>query len=96
MTINIQNIPQELRELNQWAFSDISLKPPFNKIPRNSITRKAAKSNDSTTWSSFADCAKICENPNYRVGFMLSKQDSYCVIDLDVKADTPEQQIKIF
>lgn len=96
MTINIQNIPQELRELNQWAFSDISLKPPFNKIPRNSITRKAAKSNDSTTWSSFADCAKICENPNYRVGFMLSKQDSYCVIDLDVKADTPEQQIKYF
>lgn len=96
MTINIQNIPQELRKLNQWAFSDISLKPPFNKIPRNSITRKAAKSNDSTTWSSFADCAKICENPNYRVGFMLSKQDSYCVIDLDVKADTPEQQIKYF
>ena len=96
MTINIRNIPQELRELNQWAFSDISLKPPFNKIPRNSITRKAAKSNDSTTWSSFADCAKICENPNYRVGFMLSKQDSYCVIDLDVKADTPEQQIKYF
>ena len=96
MTINIQNIPQELRELNQWAFSDISLKPPFNKIPKNCKTRKAAKSNDRTTWSSFADFEALGANPNYRIGFMLSKQDSYCVIDLDVKADTPEQQIKYF
>lgn len=96
MTINIQNIPQELRELNQWAFSDISLKPPFNKIPRNCKTGKAAKSNDRTTWSSFADFVALGANPNYRIGFMLSKQDSYCVIDLDVKADTPEQQIKYF
>lgn len=96
MTINIQNIPQELRELNQWAFSDISLKPPFNKIPRNCKTGKAAKSNDRTTWSSFADFEALGANPNYRIGFMLSKQDSYCVIDLDVKADTPEQQIKYF
>ena len=96
MTINIQNIPQELRELNQWAFSDISLKPPFNKIPKNCKTRKAAKSNDRTTWSSFADFVALGANPNYRIGFMLSAQDSYCVIDLDVKADTPEQQIKYF
>src|SRR5574344_2221055 len=96
MTINIQNIPQELRDLNQWAFSDISLKPPFNKIPRNCKTGKAAKSNDRTTWSSFADFEALGANPNYRIGFMLSKQDSYCVIDLDVKADTPEQQIKYF
>lgn len=96
MTINIQNIPQELRELNQWAFSDISLKPPFNKIPRNCKTGKAAKSNDRTTWSSFADFEALGANPNYRIGFMLSKQDSYCVIDLDVKADTTEQQIKYF
>ena len=96
MTINIQNIPQELRELNQWAFSDISLKPPFNKIPKNCKTKKAAKSNDRTTWSSFADFEALGANPNYRIGFMLSKQDSYCVIDLDVKADTPEQQIKYF
>ena len=96
MTINIQNIPQELRELNQWAFSDISLKPPFNKIPKNCRTKKAAKSNDRTTWSSFADFEALGANPNYRIGFMLSRQDSYCVIDLDVKADTPEQQIKYF
>ena len=96
MTINIQNIPQELRELNQWAFSDISLKPPFNKIPKNCKTRKAAKSNDRTTWSSFADFEALGANPNYRIGFMLSKHDSYCVIDLDVKADTSEQQIKYF
>ena len=96
MTINIQNIPQELRELNQWAFSDISLKPPFNKIPRNCKTGKAAKSNDRTTWSSFADFVALGANPNYRIGFMLSAQDSYCVIDLDVKADTPEKQIKYF
>ena len=96
MTINIQNIPQELQKLNQWAFSDISLKPPLNKIPRNCRTKKAAKSNDRTTWSSFADFEALGANPNYRIGFMLSKQDSYCVIDLDVKADTPEQQIKYF
>ena len=96
MTINIQNIPQELRELNQWAFSDISLKPPFNKIPKNCKTRKAAKSNDRTTWSSFADFVALGANPNYRIGFMLSAQDSYCVIDLDVKEDTPEKQIKYF
>ena len=96
MTINIQNIPQELRKLNQWAFSDISLKPPFNKIPKNCRTKKAAKSNDRTTWSSFADFEALGANPNYRIGFMLSRQDSYCVIDLDVKADTPEQQIKYF
>lgn len=92
----IKNIPQELRELNQWAFSDISLKPPFNKIPRNCKTGKAAKSNDRTTWSSFADFVALGANPNYRIGFMLSAQDSYCVIDLDVKEDTPEKQIKYF
>ena len=96
MIKKINNIPRELRELNQWAFSDISLKPPFNKIPRNCKTGKAAKSNDRTTWSSFADFEALGANPNYRIGFMLSRQDSYCVIDLDVKADTPEQQIKYF
>ena len=94
MTINIQNIPQEYRELNQWAFSDISVKPPFNEIPRNCKTGKAAKSNDRTTWSSFADFEALGANPNYRIGFMLSRQDSYCVIDLDVIAETPEQEIK--
>lgn len=96
MIKKINNIPQELQKLNQWAFSDISLKPPFNKIPKNCKTRKAAKSNDRTTWSSFADFVALGANPNYRIGFMLSAQDSYCVIDLDVKADTPEQQIKYF
>ena len=96
MIEKIKNIPQELRELNQWAFSDMSLKPPFNKIPRNCKTGKAAKSNDRTTWSSFADFVALGANPNYRIGFMLSAQDSYCVIDLDVKVDTPEKQIKYF
>jgi hypothetical protein len=75
-----QNIPSELKQLNQWVVSN------ENKIPIDPKTGKAASVTDPATWASF----DIASKANYKhVGFVLSSTDPYAIIDLDNKPDKP-------
>lgn len=83
----LDNIPIKLRQLNQWVVADMSLnnKGEPKKIPLNPRTFAHASVDDPTTWGSFAE-AIASGKP---VGFVLSKDDPYCIIDLDDKLSNP-------
>lgn len=70
------NIPFELRQLNQWVCAN------EDKIPLNPRTGDFSDCNDPSTWGTF-DEAVSC-GKKY-IGFVLTIQDPYCVIDLDYK-----------
>lgn len=78
----LYNIPFELQQLDQWVVATGVLMPDGkrNKEPLNPRTGYAAKVTDRSTWGSFAE-AQACGYP--LVGFVLSKEDPYCIIDLD-------------
>ena len=77
------NIPLELRERDQWVL--------WRAIERDdgSITKKpvqcngmGASVNDPSTWCSFS-CAVECADNFSGIGYVFSKDDPYCGIDLD-------------
>ena len=86
-----QNIPQELRNLNQWCVADPNKAPhtPTDGLPY-------AKVNDPSTWHDFETACHYARLYNMQIGFMLSANDPYLIIDLDVKKDTPQEVIAGF
>lgn len=89
----LENIPNELRLLKNWVVADMSLndKGLPKKTPLNPRTGQAALVNDPTTWGTFEEAMKTGSKT---IGFVLSEQDDYCIIDLDNKPSnpaTPEQ-----
>jgi hypothetical protein len=74
-----ENIPRELKELDQWVgwrWKQIGQK--WTKVPYDLKTGKAAASDDPTTWAPYSETEG---HPN--IGSMFSEDDSYCGIDLD-------------
>jgi len=80
------NIPQELEERPQWIvwrFEDHG-KPKPDKVPYNPKNRWKAKSNNSSTWGSYAQAVEVYQKGGYDgIGFMFSENDPYTGIDLD-------------
>ena len=87
-SISYENIPGELKALNQWVLWG----PRKNgsgktilKTPIDPKTGTPAKSNDPNTWGSYAQAvealAKI-ENVS-GIGFVFSATGKYCGVDLD-------------
>lgn len=84
---NFQNIPSELKEKNNWVLwklvekkdKDGKIKP--TKVPFQ-IAGKPAKSNDSTTWSSFQSVLEVYSKGGYNgIGYMFASD--YIGIDID-------------
>jgi hypothetical protein len=70
----LQNIPLELQSLPQWVVAG------DNKLPLNPRTGQAADVTNPTTWGTFAEAV----HTGYKhVGFVLSPNDPYTIIDLD-------------
>ncbi len=86
------NIPEELRQLRQWVvWRYIERDGKQTKVPFTTTGRQASPT-DPSTWTSFEEASNT---PGYEgVGFVLSKDDPYTIIDLDNKPEkpcTPEQ-----
>lgn len=80
------NIPDELKKLPQWVCAN------ENKVPINPRTGHAASVINAGDWASFHEAAAA----NYPyIGFVLTKEDPYAIIDLDNKPHKPasEQQL---
>lgn len=76
----LHNVPAELRELRQWVASGA------DKVPLNPRTGQKADVTDPATWGSFDEAVRS----GYKhVGFVLTEQDPYCIIDLDCKPGQP-------
>ena len=77
MRTKIQNIPSELKQVDQWVCWVGN-----DKIPKNPYTGYNAKSNDKSTWSDFKTAVKACKRFNFDgLGFMFA--NGYFGVDLD-------------
>lgn len=85
--MNYHNIPAELRALNQWVVAGPS------KAPLNPYTGQLADPTDRSTWGTYEEALRA---GYLHIGFVLSKDDPYAIIDLDdpfVRSDkTPIQE----
>lgn len=93
-------IPAELKALNQWVCWKLipreGLKPI--KLPVNAFSGEPADTTDPATWCSF-EVAATRSLQYAGIGFVFSKDDPYCGIDLDDTHGDNEayaRQIKIF
>lgn len=72
------NIPQALRERRQWCLAGTDKRPLR-------ATGGAASSTDPATWSDFDTACEAAEAKGLRIGYVLSKDDPFTCIDMDVK-----------
>ncbi len=80
-TIQVENLPQELTALDQWV---AWRSENGTKVPINARTGEKAKSNDSSTWSTFAEACTALQRGTYDgIGFMFHEYDPYTGGDLD-------------
>ncbi len=93
-----ENIPEELRELDQWVCWRIDPRVDKDgiawptKVPYMAGTLRRASSTDPATWTTFEDARAAYEATEGRydgIGFVFSDDDPYCGIDLD-KCRDPE------
>lgn len=77
------NIPVELRQLSQWACADASKKPLDPK------TGKQASVSDPSSWATFEQAVAYATKHRLWIGFMLSENDPFTIIDLDDKVENP-------
>jgi len=82
-----ENIPHELKELEQWVlWKSEAPKKRFgneSKVPYQPNGKKASPANPET-WTSFENVLDAYGRGGYSgIGFVLSEDDPYCAIDLD-------------
>jgi len=85
----MDNIPDELKELDQWVVYNST------KFPINVRTGKKAEVDNPNTWASFEEAREAVLSGKYKgVGFVLTEDDPYVIIDLDhvIDPDTGEIQ----
>jgi len=85
-TINIENIPAELRELKQWVvWKEERRDGKPTKVPYNAKTGGRAGTDNPATWTTFNEAYAVYEtNSQYNgIGFVFTRDDPYCGIDLD-------------
>ena len=88
VTHNLDNIPDELKELDQWVGWNST------KFPINVRIGNKAEVDNPNTWSPFdkvreAVLSGICKG----VGFVLTEDDPYVIIDLDHVIDLETGEI---
>ena len=84
MKLNLDNIPEELRQRRQWVvwkLEERGGKP--TKVPYIAGGGKAS-STDSLTWRSFEEAVQALETGRYNgIGFVFSSGDPFAGVDLD-------------
>lgn len=91
------SIPEELKWTNQWCLAGPDRKGGF-KAPYQ-INGHRADTTKPETWADFDSVCDAALNRGWGIGFILSENDPYSVIDLDVKdvenaPDKPEKWTK--
>jgi len=83
---NWGNIPQELKDYNQWVVWKLEDKgkPKPDKVPYNPKNRWKAKPNDPSTWGSYSQAVEAYQRGDYTgIGFVFSEDDPFFGVDLD-------------
>src|SRR5687768_16048090 len=77
----LHNVPAELKALRQWVLAGPE------KEPINPHTGGRANVNDPATWGSYEEAYRAARGG--RLGFVISANDPYCLIDIDNKLTNP-------
>ena len=88
----LKNIPPELQARPQWACSTgkPSASDKEGKRPRNPKTGGYASATDPATWGTFDEAVACAERKGWKhVGYMLTADDPFSIVDLDDKAAKP-------
>lgn len=96
-TINEAGIPDELKHHRQWVvwrYEQVDPPPKKpTKVPYSAITGRMASSVDRFSWSTFQDALNYQRANDFSgIGFVLTRDDPYTVIDLDAPATTEEME----
>lgn len=87
--MNLNNIPKELTEKKQWVVWKDSKKIPHN--PKGFMARV----DDPETWSTYDEAVESCIMGDSKgVGFVFTKDDPYCGVDLDKVRNPKTGEIK--
>lgn len=86
---NLGRLPAELRDLRQWCIAGPDKRP---LTPGG----RAASSTDPSTWTDFATACAAAERRGSLPGFMLTANDPFCCVDMDVKDGTQPDDIARF
>lgn len=101
---DFSRIPLEMQSYIQWVVWKYEAVPAAKptKVPYNPKNGFHASVNDRHTWASFDEAVNAVVNGNGAyagIGFVFTKKDPFCGIDLDDCGDDPtaaERQLKIF
>ena len=85
MKVNLDCLPEELRQRRQWVVWKLEVrdgKP--TKVPYIAGGSGKASSTDSLTWRSFKEAVQALETGRYNgIGFVFSSGDPFAGVDLD-------------
>lgn len=84
--VRLNEIPEELKTLNQWVAwkAEPRNNSKMGKVPINPYTAKSAKTNDPSTWGSFEDAVTCYQKNGFEgISFIFTKDDPYVGIDFD-------------
>lgn len=81
-------IPRELRDVPQWLVSGES------KIPISPKTGRAADVRDRSLFATYDEAVAYASSRGMDIGFALTRDDPFAVIDLDSATATTEQQTR--
>ena len=85
-SIDITSVPPDLREHPQWvAWRHAKRSGKDSKVPYCAATGQKAASNDPVTWGPFEEAVAFATDGGHfdGLGFVLTPDDSFAVIDLD-------------
>lgn len=86
MITKIENIPKELKAVNNWVCWTGS-----DKIPKNPHTGGNAMANNPDTWGSFQEAVEACEKYHFDgIGFEFDTKSGYFGVDLDKCLDNTD------
>lgn len=83
----LDNLPQELRLTPKWCIAGPDKAPYATTGQRASVTNPA-------TWTDFYSATTTALSWGAGVGFVLSEEDPYTCIDLDVKDSTTQEELE--
>jgi hypothetical protein len=85
-TLIMKNTPQCLRILPQWlVWRNEEVKGRLTKVPYDAKTGRKASSTDPATWTTFEQAVEAFARSNHYdgIGFVFTRDDPFCGIDLD-------------
>lgn len=82
----LARIPAELRERPQWVLASA------DKHPKTADGR-AASVTDPNTWTDFDTACRSADERGWSVGYVITADDPFTCIDMDVKDSTPSEAL---